>query len=152
REVWEAAGGTVDSFVRSPCNFATLATYFNNRRFAAKVIYLRLRREFFAEAREITEGWLFLIMATVMAVMIMMVTMFMPVMIVVVPVMPRIFPGLEGHGDLRPLQPMRHHQRHDFRSLLQPDAIGEDLHRHMAIAECDEQACDRGEILCDISR
>jgi hypothetical protein len=53
----------------------------------------------------------------------------MPVVIVGVPVVPRIFRRLERYSDLRPFQPVCRHQRLDLRPLLQPDAIGEDLHR-----------------------
>src|SRR6266849_6541730 len=55
--------------------------------------------------------------------------------------------GLERRRHLDALKPMLRHQRFDLRPLLQPDAVGQNLHRNMAIAECQDEARDRREIL-----
>jgi hypothetical protein len=53
---------------------------------------------------------------------------------------------LERRRQVCALESVRSHQRLDFGLLLQPDAIGEDLHRDLAVAERDEEMRDGGEI------
>lgn len=73
--------------------------------------------------------------------------MVMPVpMIMVVPVAPLVI-GLERRRHFRGLQPVLGHQRFDLGPFLQPDPVGEDLHRDVAVAERQDEARDRGEVL-----
>jgi hypothetical protein len=57
---------------------------------------------------------------------------------------------LERRHQLCALQPMLRHQRLDLRPFLQPDPVGEDLHRDVAVAERHEKARGGAEILGEI--
>jgi hypothetical protein len=84
-------------------------------------------------------------MAVIVAVaMPMMMVMTMPV-IVLMP-MPAIV-GLERRRHLDAGKSMLREERLNLGPLLQPDAVGQNLHRHVAIAECQDEARDRREIL-----
>ena len=79
------------------------------------------------------------------------VRMMMPVsidmcMIMAVPVA-FSFIRLERRRHFHPLQPVLRDQRFDLRPFLQPYPVGKDLHRDVAIAERQDEARDRGEIL-----
>ena len=82
-----------------------------------------------------------------MTVMVMM-SVRMPMMMVVAVLMPvRAIVRLERRRHLDAGKSMLREERLDLGSLLQPDAVGQDLHRHVAIAECQDEARDRCEIL-----
>jgi hypothetical protein len=69
----------------------------------------------------------------------------MMTMLMIVPA--RAIIGLERRGHLDAGKSMLRHQCLNLWPLLQPDAVGQDLHRHVAIAECQDEARDRREIL-----
>ena len=77
-----------------------------------------------------------------MPVMMAMVLMLM-LMIVVMPV--RAIVRLERRCHLDAFKPMLRHQRFDLGPLLQPDSIGQNLHRNMTIAEHQHESGHRGE-------
>jgi hypothetical protein len=90
-------------------------------------------------------------------VMIMMIVMHMVVMMVVatfmvVPMAVRVgvpvrtIVRLERRHHLGALEPVLAQQRLDVGSLLKPDAVGEDLHRNVAVAQRQHKACRGGEI------
>jgi hypothetical protein len=74
----------------------------------------------------------------VIVVLMMMVPMIMPMRVVI---------RLERRRDLDAGEAVLGHQRFDLRQLLHPHAVGEDLHRHVAIAEHIDEPRHRGEIL-----
>jgi hypothetical protein len=88
-----------------------------------------------------------------MPVTVFMAATLMSMMMVVVPVtvvmrLPvRVIVRLERRRHFGALKSVLRHQSLDLRLLLQPDAVGQDLHRHMAIAERQDEARRRGEIL-----
>src|SRR5262245_36598965 len=74
-------------------------------------------------------------------------TMFMMVPMIVVMRMPmRSVVWLERRRHLDALESMLRDQRFDLGPLLQPDPVGENLHRHMAIAERQDQPRYSGKI------
>ena len=77
------------------------------------------------------------------------VPMMMPVSITtrMIVAVVRPFIGLERHSHFRGLQPVLRDQRFDLGSFLQPYPVGKDLHRDVAVAERQDEARDRGEIL-----
>src|SRR2546428_793716 len=79
-------------------------------------------------------------MSMMIVLMPMMMVRAMP-MIALMPMRPIV--GLERRRHRDALKPMLRHQRFDLWPLLQPDAIGQNLHRNMAIAECEDEAPDR---------
>jgi hypothetical protein len=88
----------------------------------------------------------------VMMAMPMPMLMAMPMMMIVAMLMIVLMPvraiiGLERRRHLDAGQPVLGDQRFNLGPLLQPDAVGENLHRHMAIAERQDEARDRREIL-----
>jgi len=93
---------------------------------------------------------MFMAMMVASVVMPLPKVMVMPVMMVVpIPMMMAIsaIVRLERRQHCGALKPVLGHQRFDLRPLLQADAAGQNLHRHMAIAERQEKAGDRCEIL-----
>lgn len=76
--------------------------------------------------------------------MVMPVCITMP-MIMAVPVVPPLV-RLERRRQFRGRQPVLRDQRFDLGPLLQPDAVGEDLHRNVTAAERQDEARDRGEV------
>lgn len=83
-----------------------------------------------------------------MVVIAMLVSVMMAVAMRMIVVMPmRTIIGLERRRHLDALKPMLRHQCFSLRPLLQPDPVGQNLHRHMAIAERQNEARDRREIL-----
>ena len=82
-----------------------------------------------------------------MTVMVMMSVRAPMMMVVAVPMITRAVIGLERRCHLDAGKSMLREERLDLGSLLQPDAVGQDLHRHVAIAECQDEARDRCEIL-----
>jgi len=102
---------------------------------------------------------LIMVMAMTVAVRVWLMSMamiivLMPMMMVMVMVMAMIvfmrtgaIVGLERRRHFDALKPMLRNQRFDLGPLLQPDAIGQNLHRNMAIAECQDEARDRREIV-----
>jgi hypothetical protein len=93
---------------------------------------------------------MFMPMMMIMRMPVMMfvvMAMLMPItMIVLVPMRPIV--RLERRRHLGALQPMVCHQCFNLRPFLQPDAVGQDLHRKMAVAESQDEARDGGEVLC----
>jgi hypothetical protein len=81
-----------------------------------------------------------------MTVMVSMPMMMIMLMIMLMSV--RAIVGLERCSDLGALQPVLGDERFNLRPFLQPDAVGQDLHRNMAVAECQDEPRDRREILC----
>jgi len=100
---------------------------------------------------------LIMVMAMTVAVRVWLMSMamiivLMPMMMVMVMAMivfmrTGAIVGLERRRHLDALKPMLRHQRFDLGPLPQPDAIGQNLHRNMAIAECQDEARDRREIV-----
>jgi hypothetical protein len=84
-----------------------------------------------------------------MTVMVMMSVRMPLVMVAAVPmIMPmRAIIRLEWRRHLGAGKPMLGDQRLNLGPLLQPDAVGQNLHRHVAIAERQDEARDRREIL-----
>jgi hypothetical protein len=72
-----------------------------------------------------------------------------PMMMVMAMIMSAVI-RLERRRHFRSLQPMLRDQRFDFGLFLQPDPVGKDLHRDVTVAERDEEARDRSEILGEI--
>ena len=91
----------------------------------------------------------FIVMMIMPEVTMLMVVMVMPMIMVpvIMPVPMRIIVGLERRRHLDAGEAVLGHQRLDLGQLLQPDPVGEDLDRHMAIAERQDEARHRGEIL-----
>jgi hypothetical protein len=91
------------------------------------------------------------VMVMIMIMIMMTMAMIMPVVIVTVMMIMRmamgIIIGLERRRHLYAGEVVLGHQRLDLGQLLQPDAVGEDLDRHMAIAERQNEARQSREIL-----
>jgi hypothetical protein len=82
-----------------------------------------------------------------MTIMVVIVRRAPMMMVVPMIVLMRATVRLERRRHLDAGKSMLREERLDLGSLLQPDAVGQDLHRHVAIAECQDEARDRCEIL-----
>ena len=85
------------------------------------------------------------VMMAVVVAMAMPMRIMAMLMIVLMPV--RAIVRLERRCHLDAGKSMPRDQRLDLGPLLHPDAVGQNLHRHVAIAECQDEARDRWEIL-----
>jgi hypothetical protein len=95
-----------------------------------------------------------MVMAMMVLPMMMVMTMAVPMMMVMTMAVPMIvlmpmpaIVGLERRRHLDAGKSMLGEERLNLGPLLQPDAVGQDLHRRVAIAECQDEARDRCEIL-----
>ncbi len=86
-----------------------------------------------------------MVMPVVVPMMVMPMSSTMP-MIMAVPVASFVI-RLEGRRQFRGLQPVLCDQCFDLGPFLQPYPVGEDLHRDVAVAERQDEARERGEVL-----